>query len=206
MRPKTFATGISMITDTFGEAPIKGPRLGRIKDICEGKIDDDGFIEICGIICDNFRQYPLPSDFTKAVNDWRRNYHSSNGRSYSEYTYDSESTVIEAEIRCEKCNDIGYVRIRHRTQDSFDSLMLCGCIDGPVGTAIPEWDAQLVGVYNKTPVPNEWFKPSVSEDSSDIDIKDQIWSKVDGWRKWKLKAEKHWRQLRDLDIEKRKAR
>src|SRR6478752_3067575 len=111
VNPKVFEQGLEMIVQVFGDNAIRGPRLARIKSICEGRISDKGFIEICNIICDNFRSVPLPNDFDKAINDWNKAYFAKNGKRYFD-----EERAIEVQyvkIDCEKCNDLGLVVITH---------------------------------------------------------------------------------------------
>lgn len=199
MHHKDFDNGISIITQVFGENPIKGPRLARIKEFVDGEVSGQGFIEICNTISDTFRNAPLPIDFHKAALEWRRNYFLENGSHYGDSKYSNVTEATFVEINCDKCNDIGYVRIRHRVPDDFDSLMLCGCPSSPPDPIIPEWDAQLSGVFSKTAVPVEWFKPKVTENDSYIELHEKIWSKVEGWSKWRKKAERHWAQLRGLE-------
>lgn len=86
MTLKSFTDGINLITQTFGETPVKGPRLERIKALCFDKVDDAGFIEICTFICDTHRHPPLPSDFDKCVIEWRKRFYDINGYKYGDFS------------------------------------------------------------------------------------------------------------------------
>lgn len=196
MHPKYFAEGLEMISQVFGDTPTKGPRLGRIKSLCDGRVSGEGFVEICEALCDNSRYAPLPGDFDKGVIEWRKNFHRINGRSYFD---DDNGDVIEAQftvIDCDKCNDIGFVRITHRNPSDFESLMRCVCTKGVSHvTAIPEWDSGLSGGFNHGPCPIDWFKPDIKETDTDETIHTKVWDRVSFFQNKKHQAEKHWSNL-----------
>lgn len=194
MHPKLFAKGLEMISQVFGDTPTKGPRLGRIKSLCDGRISGDGFVEICEALCDNSRYAPLPGDFDKGVVEWRKNFQRIHGRSYSE-----DGDIIEAQytvIDCDKCNDLGFVHITHRVPSDFECLMKCTCTTLSSHEAkLPEWDAGLSGAYICKPCPIEWFKPEIKEDDPDAKVFSKIMERVDFFQNKKIQAQKHWSNL-----------
>lgn len=189
-----FNKGIDLIVATFGDNPIKGPRLERIRELTRDKISGDGFYYVCRNICDNFRQTPLPSDFEKGIHDWRRSYIARYGKQYGE-----DSNIIDLqifEIKCDKCNDLGIVLIKHHKEDNFESLMRCDCgLISDNEIKIPEWDLSLISAYKKTPCPLDWFKPNISNASNDIDTYSKIWDRVNFLKKKKENAISHWFSL-----------
>lgn len=196
LKKADFDQGINMITQVFGEAPVKGPRLQRIKNLALGRVSGQGFIEVCETICDNFRQVPLPNDFDKAIHAWRKNFSEQNGYAYSDHGKQGIENIQFTRIICSLCNDVGMLRITHRVPSNFESLMRCTCGQDETEPSIPEWDAQLSGAYHREACPADWFKPKIAGDDSDQEVSAKIWDTVEFWKRKKRQAVKHWDQVR----------
>lgn len=192
MSMKGFAEGLNLITDTFGSKVIEGGRLNRIKKIFDERISDSGFIDICNNLCNTLRYPPLPVDFAKALEDWRKNYYYQNGRNYGEKVEEAKAE----EMSCLLCFETGILKIKHHDSDSFQKLMRCACDHGArCASSLPQWDNALAGAFKKVALEAAWFNPRINENDSEKTISSKIWNKVSDWKMKIKESEVYWNEL-----------
>lgn len=128
------------------------------------------------------KQMPLPNDFLDAARDWKRK-------------HNYQSHIEEAEvILCNKCGDLGIVRIQHHNDLKFEELLRCDCgqIIGDV-LKTPIWANDLHKVFKVSPCPLYWFKP---QNTSAVDFNNsEIINILSEWKRKKKKSEKYWSDL-----------
>lgn len=181
--------GIGLITDSFDDRCVNGAKLDRIKNLCDDRIDDDGFIEVCNNICNTSRFPPMPVDFSKGIDDWRKAFYYKNG-----FNYGSTRVEVEAiSLDCNFCFDTGIIKIEHHNSDGFKKLMRCECISGANNNSlIPIWGNSLSGAYKKTQIDSTWFNPKIIENDSESGIGNKVWAKWLAWKTLILASEKYW--------------
>jgi hypothetical protein len=192
MTPKGFLDGIRLIESTFDEKATKGWRLERIKEICEGKIDDKGFYKICQGICDNMRFAPVPADFAKSLEDWRKAFYYEHGHNYGA---EENEEVVEV-IYCAFCFDSGIVKVEHHEPDGFKKLMRCSCDAGKINQSkIPIWDNSLNAGFKRSAIDPSWFNPGITEAKDDFSLHKKIWGKMEEWKALIRKSEEYWSKI-----------
>ena len=192
MNQLKFAEAIKLLTETFGDAVIKGNRLNSIKKFCERRISDEGFIEVCGTITENFRQMPLPSDVEKGISEWRKRYQTEHGKPYG---YESSARGDDG-IECETCFDTGILKIKHHEPDNFAQVMRCDCKTGKASLVkIPAWDQSLRSAFARVAIDPKFFNPGIAEGESQESAELKLWKKVEEWKSILRKSEIYWQNL-----------
>lgn len=196
MNQKVLSECINILTSTFGEAVAKGQRLNAISLYLSGLKENDA-VELCNSICLTFRNYPLPNEVQKAVNDFKKNYFYRTGKSY--HNTDDVIEVQYTKIECEDCYETGILRVEFLTNGT-QQLMRCHCKFGKENNAaLPWWDLKdhtLKQIFKKIPINYKWFNPQLDESQNEENQFNKIMVKVSEWKRAIRNSEKYWQELK----------
>lgn len=127
---------------------------------------------------------PLPNDFKDAAREWRK--------ANEVFVFDDSPAPID----CNKCGDLGILRLHKHGSADYDTLINCNCTVSVFKTLkAPPWKIDLAAGYSYSKCPVEWFKPDdLPEGEIDITAP-QIHQKIAEWEVRKNKAETYWNGL-----------
>lgn len=159
-------------------------------------LPEDAFIYIESIILDNHRIMPLPEDFKKIANDWKRN-----------NPIRFEKTIdIETYNLCSDCEDTGYIYCQIN-QNSPKVFMYCYCEKGEYNEKFlskdsftPRWiknKMEIVFGFIKHKFPKQDYIP-LKKDK--IDSLDNIFSSslLEKWKNNLNSSREYWKKMKDL--------
>jgi hypothetical protein len=164
--------------------------FSKVKDL-----PNDAMTIICDHYLDTFRNSPLPLDFEKSANEWKKAFFDKNGYYYNSSADGNrviENTVYE--LKCKKCNDTGFAWIK------FEGINLwCFCMCSKGGNELnhstlrlPRLDFEMLNLVSINEFPLQIFMPSTKENVNYMDLN----MKAFEWKQDKLLSQKIWNEMK----------